>query len=189
MGTAMAAFETSENELYTLRTKIMAEYRKPHPSYERLKTWEHRFAQLYGSIDSDPRLRLWRARITSLNLETRYNIAEKSGDKAALAKLKTARRSNSGNAYFVRNIGNPPIYVPAPADAKQVIAVMPDGQIKTLEYNARQKRWEGNYDIPTSMREGDYAIQIIAVRADNSRTFTKLKFRVDTTPPTGSGRV
>jgi hypothetical protein len=181
-------FETRK-ELRALRAKIMNEYRKPHPDYEQLKEWEHRFAQIYGSIDKDPRLDLWRARITSLNLESEYNAATKSGDKTKLAKLEKARIANSKNAYFVNNIGDPPIYVFAPADAKQVVAIMPDGQIKTLEYNARQKRWEGNYDIPTSMREGNYAVQIIIVRKDNSRTFAKLKFRVDTTPPTGRGRV
>lgn len=181
-------FET-RNELGALRTKIVNEYRKPHPDYEQLKEWEHRFAQIYGSIDQDPRLDFWRAYITSLTLEAQYNAATESGDKTKLAQLEKARISNSHNAYFVNNIGDPPIYVSAPADAKQVVAIMPDGQIKTLEYNARRKCWEGNYDIPTSMREGEYAIQIIIVRADNSRTRAALKFRVDTTPPTGSGQV
>jgi len=177
------------NELYDLRGKIIAEYREPHPNYEQLKKWEYRFAQLYGSSDQDPRLDFWRAQIAARNLEAQTTAAEKSGDQQKLESLKRARIDNSRNAYFVNNIGDPPIYVSAPADALQVIAIMPDGKIKTLEYNSIQKRWEGNYDVPTTTKDADYSIQIVIVNADSTRKRYTMGFRVDTKAPTGEGKV
>ena len=177
-------------ELYDLRTKIMNEYRRSHPDYKRLEIWEKRFTILYGSTSvTNPQLSLWQARFTSLKLGQQQRAAEKSGDKAQLGKLEKARRANSYNAYFVNNIGDPPIYVSAPANAKSVIAITSDGKIKTLEYNARQKRWEGNYDIPVSMKEGEYSIRIIIVDAEGIRKSYAMKFRVDLSPPTGKGAV
>ena len=183
------AYAYTRDELYDLRGKIMGEYSKPHPDYAQLETWQHRFALLYGSTDIDPRLNFWRAQIKARELETQTSAAEKAGDTVRLAQLQNARNQNSGNAYFVNNIGDPPIYVQAPANAKSVVAVMPDGAVKTLEYNADAKRWEGNYDVPTTTAEGLYTIQILIVGADNARRRYGLQFRVDTTPPRGTGQV
>lgn len=176
-------------ELYKLRELIMKEYREPHPRYPLLKEWELRFARLYGSTYRDPRLRLWRAHFGARDLEEQTTAAEAAGDQQRLKQLESDRRANARNAYFVNNIGDPPIYVTAPADARQVVAIMPDGKVKTLEYNALHKRWEGNYDVPTSTREGDYSIQIVIVEAGGSRRSYAMKFRVDTSAPTGSGVV
>ena len=176
-------------ELYDLRTKIMGEYRKPHPDYAQLETWQHRFALLYGSTTIDPRLNFWRAYFTSQKLEAQTSAAEKAGDQTKLAELQKSRNANSYNAYFTNNIGDPPIYVQAPANAKSVVAVMPNGQIKTLEYNADARRWEGNYDVPTTTADGLYTIQIVIVGADNSRRRYGMQFRVDTIAPRGSGLV
>lgn len=176
-------------ELAELRGKIMGEYRKPHPDYAQLETWQHRFALLYGSTLLDPRLNFWRAHFASQKLEAQTTAAEKAGDQTKLAKLQTARNQNSRNAYFVNNIGDPPIYVSAPANAKNVVAVMPNGQVKTLDYNAGAKRWEGNYDVPTTTADGLYTIQIVIVNADNSRRRYGIQFRVDTAAPRGTGLV
>ena len=176
-------------ELGDLRGKIMDEYRKPHPDYAQLEKWQHRFSLLYGSTLLDPRLDFWRAHLTAEKLEAQTTAAEKAGDQNKLAKLQTARNENSRNAYFVNNIGDPPIYVTAPANAKSVVAVMPNGQVKTLDYNADAKRWEGNYDVPTTTKDGLYTIQIVIVQADNSRRRYGMQFRVDTAAPRGIGLV
>ena len=176
-------------ELGELRGKIMNEYRQPHPDYAQLEKWQHRFSLLYGSTLLDPRLSFWRAYFTSQELEAQTVAAEKAGDAAKLDKLREARIQNSRNAYFVNNIGDPPIYVRAPANARNVVAVMPDGQVKTLEYNASARRWEGNYDVPTTTVDGLYTIQIIIVGADNSRRRYAMQFRVDTVAPRGTGLV
>ncbi len=182
-------YADARGELYELRTKIMGEYRKPHPDYAQLETWQHRFALLYGSTTIDPRLNFWRAYFTSQKLEAQTSAAEKAGDQTKLAQLQKLRNANSYNAYFTNNIGDPPIYVQAPANAKSVVAVMPNGQIKTLEYNSDARRWEGNYDVPTTTADGLYTIQIVIVGADNSRRRYGMQFRVDTIAPRGSGLV
>ena len=179
----------NRDKMHDLREKIKAAYRAPHPDYAQISKWEHRFAQLYGSTDVDPRLEFWRVRVNSQNLELQTTRAEKSGDKTLLAALQKERKEITSGLYFTNNIGDPPIYVQAPADAREVVAVMPDGQVKTLDYNAAQKRWEGNYDVPVGTRDGDYRIHIVAVFADGSRHVHDQAFRVDTHAPTGRGVV
>ena len=182
-------YPNTRGELYELRTKIMGEYRKPHPDYAQLETWQHRFALLYGSTDIDPRLNFWRAHFAAQKLEAQTNVAEKSGDQRRLSHLQDERNHNALNAYFTNNIGDPPIYVAAPANARSVVAIMPNGQIKTLDYNADARRWEGNYDVPATTADGLYTIQIVIVGADNSRRRYAMQFRVDTAAPRGTGTV
>lgn len=175
--------------LYALRTKIMDEYRKPHPDFAQLRTWERDFTQYYGSIVRDPRTSLWKAQFKARELEAQTTAAEKTNNATQLAQLDKERKINSHNAYFVNGIGDPPIYVTAPADARQVVAIMPDGKIKTLDYNQNQKRWEGNYDVPVGTSDGDYKIQILVVNANGSRNRYAMPFRVDTKAPSGKGEV
>jgi hypothetical protein len=177
------------DDLGSLRDKINNEYHKPHPDYAQLNKWERHFAQLYGATELDPRLEMWRTRINSQNLESQTASAEKAGDQTRLAKLQDERKQVSNNIYFTNNIGDPPIYVQAPADARGVVAVMPDGKVKTLDYNRWQKRWEGNYDVPVGTKDGDYTIQIIVALADGSRKRSEMPFRVDTKAPSGKGGV
>ena len=66
---------------------------------------------------------------------------------------------------------------------------MPDGGVKTLDYNARARRWEGNYDVPATSADGRYTIQIVIVRADGSRRHYAMPFQVDTRAPSGNGEV
>ncbi|BCM92783.1 hypothetical protein IAD21_04665 [Abditibacteriota bacterium] len=178
-----------KDDLYELRTKMIAGYRQPHPDYAQLDQLEHRFGQLYGSSYLDPRLAFWRRRIEAQKIEERTTAAEQKSDTVQLVQLKEARITNSRMAYFVNGIGDPPIYVNAPSDARQVVAVMPDGQIKTLDYNRFEKRWEGNYDVPVGTKDGDYKIQIVVVNGDGSRRRYAMPFRVDTKAPTGKGEV
>ncbi len=175
--------------IYELRNKIMAEYRKPHPNFAQLDEWEHRFAQIYGSNNVDPRIQLWRTRIGAQEIEVQTRAAETAGDTAKLEKITYNRNVNSHQIYFTNNIGDPPIYVSAPADAREVVAIMPDGHIKTLDYNRWEKRWEGNYDVPVGTKDGDYNIHILIVNGDGTRRSYAMPFRVDTKAPTGTGRV
>lgn len=181
-------FETRE-ELASLREKIREELRKPHPNFAQLEALNARFARLYGLSEPDPRLALFRTRIEAQNLEIQTRAAQAANDQTRVAKLEEERKQNSNGLYFTNNIGDPPIYVEAPASARSVVAVMPDGQVKTLAFNPAQKRWEGNYDVPVGTRDGDYEIQIIIVGANGSRTRRAMPFRVDTTAPRGKSRV
>jgi hypothetical protein len=176
-------------ELYKLRTQLLSEYRKPHPDYRKVRQLESRFTALYGATYRDPRSNFVATRLESERLERESATASKQGDTKKLAELQGRRRDVVNTLYssLITNLGDPLISVGAPADALRVIAIMPDGAIKQLDFNAGRKKWEGCFDIATYAREGDYRITLIIVYKDQSRRELAMHYRVDTTPPTGSG--
>jgi hypothetical protein len=84
--------------------------------------------------------------------------------------------------------GDPLLSIEAPADAQQVVALLPGGEVKRLAYDAHSGRWEARFDIPTYAAEGDFAITVIIVRKDGTRQTLVVHYHVDLTPPTGAGR-
>ena len=70
--------------------------------------------------------------------------------------------------YQVRP-GDPLISLGAPQDSRQVIAILPDGAVKPLGWNALTSKWETRFDVPTYAPDGVYIVQILLVRADGSR--------------------
>lgn len=102
--------------------------------------------------------------------------------------------AGNGGAYrvaagqqFAGRAGDPLLTVEAPRDAAQVIALMPGGDVKRLAYDAQSGRWEAHFDIPMSAAEGDYAVTVIIVRRDGTRSRLTLHYRVDLTAPLGTG--
>lgn len=88
--------------------------------------------------------------------------------------------------YYLR-LGDPLISIEAPADARQVVAVLPGGEVKRLLFDAQKNRWEARFDIPSHASEGDYAITIIIVQKNGVRGQFVLRYRVDMTAPQGTG--
>jgi len=71
--------------------------------------------------------------------------------------------------------GDPYIAVKAPADAQQVVAVFPNGDVKNLIFNTAKNLWDGRFDIPFGTPAGDYQVAVIVVHRDGTRTrFTLL---------------
>lgn len=87
------------------------------------------------------------------------------------------------HAYFMRQ-GDPLISIEAPADAVQVIALMPDGEIKKLVLE--NGHWQARFDVPTHADEGSYVITIIIVNRDGTRRTLTLRYKVDVTAPRGT---
>src|SRR5262249_9921003 len=85
--------------------------------------------------------------------------------------------------------GDPLIRVEAPADARQVVALLPGGEVKRLAPAPESECWEAHFDIPAYAAEGEYRVTVIVVLADGRRQVLALRYRVDRTPPTGAGRV
>ncbi len=131
------------------------------------------------------RIAAWREELTSL--------ASKSGTGAQeflqWEKWRVDANQPEINAheYFMRQ-GDPLISIAASPDARQIVALLPDGEIKTLVFNAQNKRWEARFDIPTYAAEGDYTITVIIVDKDGKRRTLKLRYCVDMTAPQGSGK-
>ncbi len=86
---------------------------------------------------------------------------------------------------LVSRWGDPLISIEAPADALQVTALMPDGEVKALKLNPDTGKWEGRFDIPTYAKEGSYVITIVIVTKDGTRKVVKFTYKVDVTAPNG----
>jgi Ca-activated chloride channel family protein len=85
--------------------------------------------------------------------------------------------------------GDPLIRVRATPDAEQVIALLPGGEIKRLLFNPERGEWQARFDIPTYAADGDYFVRVIFVLKDGRRRMLQLRYRVDTTAPTGRVQV
>jgi Ca-activated chloride channel family protein len=109
---------------------------------------------------------------------------------AAMPRGMSARGmfGTAGGPIVQARAGDPLIHVEAPADARQVIALLPDGVIKQLTFHAESHRWEARFDIPTYAAEGDYAVTVIVLLRDGTRQVLSLHYRVDMSAPTGKGR-
>jgi hypothetical protein len=115
-----------------------------------------------------------------------YEAAEARGDTAKAAALKRERDALR-RELRMRVGGDPLIAVEAPADAQQVIAILPGGEIKRLVYAPDRRRWEARFDTPTYVTDGEYVITIIIILKDGTRKVQTMRYRVDLTPPTGEG--
>ena len=103
--------------------------------------------------------------------------AQKRGDKRELLAQIDRKRQ-----FFARP-GDPLIEINAPFDSRNVVAILPDGAIKKLDFNIRSRRWETRFDVPTYAPDGLYTVQIIVVDDLGARRVLKLHFRVDTQAP------
>ncbi|MCW3099459.1 MAG: uncharacterized protein JWL77_5077 [Chthonomonadaceae bacterium] len=101
--------------------------------------------------------------------------------------LSNAMAGSGGPALLAQaRAGDPLIRVVAPDDAAQVIALMPDGEIKRLLFDREKAAWLARFDIPTYTPEGDYFVRVVIVLKDGTRKIVLLRYKVDLTPPKGS---
>ena len=82
----------------------------------------------------------------------------------ARQKIGTNTRAVGGGG------GDPYIAVKAPADARQVVAVFPNGDVKNLTFNTDKNLWDGRFDIPFGTPAGEYRVTVIVVHQDGTRT-------------------
>ena len=87
--------------------------------------------------------------------------------------------------YYRLRPGDPLISVLAPANCQKVVAILPDGQILSLAFDATKKAWETRFDVPTWAASGDYAVKILVVAANGNRQQLTMHFAVDSLAPTG----
>jgi hypothetical protein len=137
---------------------------------------------LYGNLRAQ-RLEL------RANREKLEDKIKSENDPAQLKSLNDQRAEiMAQQKKLIARMGDPLISVQAP-DAVSVVALMPDGEIKQLVFDAQKERWEARFDIPASAAEGEYTIQIIVARKDGSRQMLKMHYSVDLTPPDGKVRM
>ena len=85
--------------------------------------------------------------------------------------------------------GDPLLQISAPKDAKSVVAIMPNGEVKPLEWRAATQRWEANFDIPMDTRADSYLVTIVIVDKDGARHTLKIRYRVDDQAPKGDAKI
>ena len=85
--------------------------------------------------------------------------------------------------------GDPLLQISAPKDAKSVVAIMPNGEIKPLEWREQTKRWEANFDIPMDTRADSYLVTIVIVDKTGKRQTLKVRYRVDAEAPKGDAKI
>ncbi|MHB9109631.1 MAG: VIT domain-containing protein [Armatimonadota bacterium] len=179
------------HEVERVRDQLYTEVSRTSPDPARVKRLEERFrmcSRLAHGSDNSNDTRLERIKVNA-ELERVERQLRQGGDSVDLNALHTRLTELKKSAEELRaRMGDPLISVEAPADARQVIALLPHGEIKKMEYNTGAQRWEARFDIPAYTPSGAYVITIIIVRRDGTRSLVKFTYHVDLTPPSGEGR-
>jgi hypothetical protein len=181
-----------EPKIDAVRAELLAERRKAQPDPAKVRRLEQRFTALNRQIH--PR-RYALARTARLALRTDaekldqlLSAAPTQADAARLAALQQRRAEMRKREGELRaRMGDPLIRIDAPADAEQVVALMPGGEIKRLQFNPQSRQWEARFDIPTYASEGQYEITVVIVHRDGRRQLLTLRYHLDVTPPAGRG--
>lgn len=95
----------------------------------------------------------------------------------AYQKIGTNTRAVGGGG------GDPYIAVKAPADALQVVAVFPNGDVKNLLFDATKNLWDGRFDIPFGTPSGEYRVTVIVVHKNGERSRFALLYQYLTGGP------
>ncbi len=167
-----------------LRDELIAARRDEKPDARRIQELEDRF-----------RKSAWRQEYTNWRLERiAVEVELDKLEKLPKADLQRQERLAERLAFLTERdrelrarMGDPLIQIEAPADSKDVIALMPGGEVKRLFYNTDSRRWEARFDIPGYAAEGVYEITIIVVHKDGSRSLLVMRYHVDVTPPEVNG--
>lgn len=117
-------------------------------------------------------------------MQKRVNVLARRYDD--LLNTPAPRTGGGGGGGF--RSGDPLIRVQAPADATQVVALLPGGEIKRLVFDRPSNMWQARFDIPTYAREGEYHITVIIVDKNGARRRVMLGYRVDMSAPQGQGK-
>ena len=74
----------------------------------------------------------------------------------------------------------------APADARHVLAITPEGTLLPLDLDATSGEWQARFDVPAYVEAGDYQIQIVVVFAGGARQKLTMHIGVDLSVPNGA---
>jgi hypothetical protein len=190
--------EKAEGQAEAIAARIAdarVRYGRSSPAERRL--WQ-RLVRICRDAGLDPGATLGNAaasrgfRLSNQYRDLSYAGKEKSRIARRIRSQYEALARISPPGYFNPDIlrtrvGDPLIRIDAPADAQQVIAILPDGRIVPLRYMAAQNCWQARFDVPGYAVEAQYTIRIIIVLRDGTRRFASMSYQVDTTPPNGKG--
>ncbi|RYG67871.1 hypothetical protein EON80_12740, partial [bacterium] len=176
------------------RTRLLALYPalknyEPIGPLSETLAWEGRAHEsAYLLLQANKKGEKGKANHLRADLDLSAQKAGKSRDavlKWEKAKLNSGQPLIKATDYRLHP-GDPLISVLAPADCRQVLALMPDGTILPLRFDALKNAWEARFDVPAGAEEGDYRVQIVIVAPDGTRKRLVMNFAVDMLAPTGA---
>lgn len=182
-------YEKSER----VRADLLRERAKKNPGQARISALDKEFIAINTRLKNRS-YALARSERLRLNgdldkIDGQTIAANRAGDAARQAELEKQQTKLADRIEELRvRMGDPLIAVEAPADARQVVAVMPDGTVMPLKYDAKRGRWEARFNVPAYAREGDYVITVIVTLKDGTQEVLKMRYTVDLTPPAGTAQ-
>ncbi len=135
-----------------------------------------------------------RLKVERLGVRGQLEVAAKklAGAKSAPLEAQLAAQNEVAvlrqrdNQLKIR-MGDPLIALRAPRNCRQVIAVLPGGEIKKLEFNPLSGEFEARFDVPTWASEGAFKVEILVVLPNGTRQRLAMVFGVDVRSPLGNG--
>jgi len=79
--------------------------------------------------------------------------------------------------------GDPEVHIPAPSDARSVVAVLPSGETKLATYEPALGKWTLRFLVDKDVPDGTYEISVRVVHADGAVELQKIAYHVDTRAP------
>jgi hypothetical protein len=80
--------------------------------------------------------------------------------------------------------GDPELHIPAPSDARSVVAVLPSGETKLAEFEPALGKWTLRFLVDKDVPDGTYEIHVRIVHAGGEVELQKIAYHVDTKAPT-----
>lgn len=114
--------------------------------------------------------------LTELELDSLMWRDRTPEESVLLGQLEKKREE-----LFAR-MGDPLLIVQAPKDAK-VSALLLDGRLVSLTWNAQASRWEHRFDLPPGSKEGEVTIPVWVRQAKGQVESLQMKVNVDQTAP------
>ncbi|HOS43856.1 MAG TPA: VIT domain-containing protein, partial [Armatimonadota bacterium] len=176
-------------QLGDIRARYARELAKPEPDPKQVEALRDYLIKTYATREGQDhaRLRVERltARFTADGLDAQILALQRDGQPVPAGVPTRALQQRQREQQLAVRMGDPLITVDAPADAQQVLAVLPNGEVKPLRYNAERGRWEARFDVPAYAKSGAYEITILVVLTDGTRKTLTWRYTVDVTPPAG----
>lgn len=183
---------------YLVRRELLTEMRRVQPDPDRLARLGKElgvFSQYHSLVGpiSTHETGADRARIyTDLRIERLQTdvLLDKLERETPSPEVIARRKRLEAKAQELRaRMGDPLLTFDAPATAQRVVAVMPDGEVKPMAWVPLRNRWEVRFDVPAGAKEGEVAVQIVAVLRDGRRQTGTTTYHVDMTPPQAKVRI
>lgn len=179
-------------ELYRARQQLIETRKRTPNDTPRIREQETRFLSLANRVGQEPeysqnQIARIAARVQGELLDAQLASAPNVADVMAM-RVQRALLKQQEEELRVR-MGDPLVSVAAPANARTVVARMPDGQTLPLMWNAEAGRWQARFDVPTYASEGAYVVVVVIVLRDGTRQTQEFRYNVDVTLPQGAASV